>query len=152
MRKSSIWYLVADGSQARFVRETPSNRESGERREDLVFEAVHKKLQQIMADRPGRSYSSHDARRSAMEYHSDPVVEQQQRFAEFLIGEFETHHAAGSVDKLIIVAEPHMLGLLRKALPESLKSVVIGEFALDLTNLPESKLYAAIDRLEVPAV
>ncbi len=148
MKQPKTWFLVTDGAKARIVRDLKIRPGTGERLEDLVLEVQHNRRQEIMADRPGRSFSSHDARRSAMEYRSDPVREQQQGFAAKLIEDLEGHRKGEAFDRLVIIAAPRMLGLLREAMPGSLKSVVVGEFAKDLANLPENKLHDTLANLE----
>ncbi|WP_159587477.1 host attachment protein [Chelativorans xinjiangense] len=149
MRKPKTWILVADGAQARIVRELTRDPETGERLEDIVHRMQHKPLRQIMSDRPGRAFASHGARRSAMQYHADPVRERQRQFAAMLIDELEKHHAAGALERLVVIAEPRMLGLIREALPPALKPLVVEEFGKDLIKLPTEKLYAAIADLGV---
>jgi Protein required for attachment to host cells len=75
MKAKRIWVLVADGARARIIRELVLGADAGERLDDIVFDAEHKQLREIMSDRPGRTFASQGARRSAMEYHSDPVRE-----------------------------------------------------------------------------
>lgn len=148
MKKPIIWFLIADGAHARIVRQLERDRETGGRLEDIVFDVDHKPLREIMADRPGRSFASSDTRRSAMAYHSDPVREQKIQFAAMLAGQLEEHRTASAFDRLVIVAEPRMLGLLRDALPVGLKSVVSAEIAKDLSNLPTAELYTTIANLD----
>ncbi|MBD8892671.1 host attachment protein [Roseibium litorale] len=147
MKRPKTWFLVTDGAKARLVREVMRNSETNNRQEDIVFEREHERLGEIMSDRPGRSFSSHDNRRSAMEYHSDPVHEQQERLAEMLVDKLEAFRIERAFDHLVIVAEPRMLGILRKILPETLKSVVSREVAKDLTSLPEGELQDALMKL-----
>ncbi|WEX10810.1 host attachment protein [Chelativorans sp. AA-79] len=144
MKKPRTWILVTDGGQARIVRELACDAETGERLDDLVFEIEHKPLRRIMADRPGRSFESHGARRSAMEYRSDPVRDRQRRFASMLSKHLQYHHAAGEFDRLAVVAEPRMLGIVRQTLPAALREVVVSEIGKDLTKLPADELYAAL--------
>lgn len=148
MKRPTQWFLIADGAQARIVSQLERDQETGSRLDDIIFDAEHKPLRKIMADKPGRSFASSDARRSAMEYHSDPVREQKSRFAEMLAEQLEKHRAAADFDRLVIIAEPRMLGLLRDALPAPLKSVVNAEIAKDLSNLPAAELYTAIAGLD----
>lgn len=95
VKKPRIWILVADGSRARIVRYDANGKHS----DDLVFEADHKQLKEIMADKPGRSFASMGAKRSAMEYHSDPVragalcgPEPREGEARFFRGTFRHRH------------------------------------------------------------
>ena len=144
MKARRTLVLVADGARARILREPGSSADGGDRLEDLVFEADHKRLREIMSDRPGRSFASQGARRSAMEYHSDPVRGQEEEFAATLVSQLVRHHAAGDFDRLAIVAEPRMLGHLRQKLPAFIRKLITSEAARDLTKLPTDKLRDAI--------
>lgn len=147
MKTKTTWVLVANGARARVVRDLGTGAE--DRQEDLVFEIDHKQLREIMADRPGRSFASEGARRSAMEYRSDPVQEQEARFAATLLEQMEQRLAAGEFQQLAIVAEPRMLGVMRKKLSPTLRRAVVGEVAKDLTKLPERELLEAIAELGI---
>lgn len=149
MKQNRTWILLADGARARIIRQLKADSESGERPEDLTYEFQKEQLREIMSDRPGRSYSSHDARRSAMEYHSDPVREREKDFADQLLAELERHQAAGQFDRLAIIAEPRMLGLIRDRISKQLQALVIAEIDKDLTKLPRTELVGAIVELGV---
>ncbi|MFD2252591.1 protein required for attachment to host cells [Pseudochelatococcus lubricantis] len=149
MRAEKTWVLVADGARARIVRDLGTSLEAGERPEDLVFEIDHKQLREIMADKPGRAFSSHGVRRSAMEYTSDPVQEQEAAFAATLLEELERRHAAHEFDKLAIIAEPRLLGVIRRILPAALRETVVNEISKDLTKLPNRELREAIAELGI---
>lgn len=148
MKKLRVWILVADGSRARIVRYGPAGEHAG----DLVFEADHKQLKEIMADKPGRSFASVGAKRSAMEYRSDPVRQQTEDFAAFLAEQLERHQAAGEFDRLAIVAEPRMLGTIRPRIPRAVAPTVVAEIDKDLTKLPVHELYEAVAGLDIPGL
>jgi protein required for attachment to host cells len=147
MKAKMTWILVADGARARIVRLVEPKAQIENQTEDLVFEIDHKQLREIMSDRPGRSFASEGARRSAMEYHSEPVQEQEARFATMLLGELERHHAAHEFDRLAIIAEPRMLGTIRQKLSPALRRTIVGEVAKDLTKSPRQELLSAIVEL-----
>jgi len=157
MKPPRIWVLVADGSRARIVRNPAQNTrdrlperiETAESNEDIVFEAEHKPLREIMSDKPGRSFASEGARRSAMVYHSDPVRNQEKEFASTLIATLEERRQAGEFDRLVVVAPPRMLGLIRQQLPDALRDVVTGEIAKDYTKLGWKQLRGAIAGIDL---
>lgn len=72
-------------------------------------------------------------------------------FAGTLAQELERRHAAGEFDLLAIVAEPRMLGTLRRKLSPALRAAVVKEVPKDLTKLPERELREAIAALDIPA-
>lgn len=144
MKAKTTWVLVADGARARIVRDVATGVATADRPEDLVFEIDHKQLREMMADRPGRSFASEGARRSAMEYRSDPVAEQEAAFADMLLERLEQRHAAHEFDRLLIVAEPRMLGLIRQKVSPTLQRAVVKEVPKDWTKLPPDELRQAI--------
>ena len=153
MKPLRIWVLVADGAHARIVRNAFHHSEMGEPLEELVFSAPHKRLREIMADKPGRAFASADSRsRSAMEYRSDPVHEEQQAFAGMLVSVLEEHRLASDFDRLAIIAAPRMLGDLRDAMPAGLSEITVAEVPKDLTKLTDLELREAIAQLEVKQV
>src|SRR5690606_23382694 len=148
MKAKTSWVLVADGARARIVRDLGMDTGAEDRLDDLVYEIDHKQLREIMADKPGRGFASEGARRSAMEYRSDPVQEQEVEFAGMLLDELERRHAADEFGRLAIVAEPRMLGTLRQKLPAALRQAVVKEVPKDLTKLPVKELREALAALD----
>lgn len=144
MKRPRTWILLADGGSARLVRQLRPDPETGERLEDISLSHEEKPLRQIMSDRPGRSFSSTSRHRSAMEYGSDPVRDGHRQFAARIVEELSQHRAAGSFDRLILIAEPRMLGLLRDELDEPLRAMIADEIDKDLIKLPREKLIEVV--------
>jgi len=145
MKAKETWVLIADGARARIVRHAQEGIEA----EDLLFEFDHKQLGEIMSDRPGRSFASEGTRRSAIEYRSEPEKEQEARFAEALLAELERRLHAHEFDRLAIVAEPRMLGMLRKGISPALRRSVVTEVPKDLTKVPRHELGVVIAQLDL---
>lgn len=140
MKRKQIWALVANGATARIIKDI----RAGQAPETIEFLRDHPRMGEIMTDRAGRSFSSADTRRSAMEPHSDPVQEHQRLFAGELSTALEQHCAAGEFDELIVIAAPGMLGDLRQSYPKKLRASITHEVDKDLTNLTAAKLIKAI--------
>lgn len=151
MRRSRTWLLIADGSRARLVRQLHPDRQTKGRIEDLVFVHEQKPLKDIMSDRPGRSFSSTDSRRSAMEYAADPVGESRKRFARQLAVELLSQLEADAFDRIVVAADPRMLGLIRENLDPKVRERVADEIAKDLVKLPHERLIEVI-RAATPVV
>lgn len=149
MKAKVNWVLIADGSRARIVRQNDMNGETGAQSQDLVFEFDHKRLGEIMTDRPGRSFASEGVRRSAMEYRSEPEKDQEAHFANTLVDALERALHAHQFDQLSIIAEPRMLGIIRQKLSPGLREAVIAEVAKDLTKLPREELDTALAHLGI---
>jgi protein required for attachment to host cells len=143
--KKHIWILVANSSNA-IIYEALNNHSLKEL-ERLEHPASRLHDQDLVSSRPGRSFDSIGPARHAMEYTTSPKTHEFQLFAQELV-----HHLEKGVDKalfnrLYIAATPHFLGILREALPERLKHLVIGEVHKDLTQAREDHI-----RQELPDV
>ncbi len=140
MKPTITWIVIADGDQAKvFEHEGPGK---GLRAiKDLQFEQEHLKAQEIMADKPGRTFSSAGpGARSSMEYSSDPVAVRERRFVERLADMLNEKQQQGKFDRLVIAAAPAALGDIRPALSDKVKETILAEMPKDLTNVPTQKL------------
>ncbi|HWA18081.1 MAG TPA: host attachment protein [Devosia sp.] len=145
MKPVVTWIVVADGAQAKiFENDGPGK---GLRPlPDLNREQDHLQAREIMADKPGRSYSSAGpGSRSSIEYHTDPVEVRERRFVEDLAGRLEASRADGAFQRLVIAAAPNALGDLRPALSEAVRKTIVAELPKDLTNVPIPKLTEHLD-------
>ncbi|MGV3490095.1 MAG: host attachment protein [Devosia sp.] len=138
MKAKVTWILIADGATAKVFEHHP--KEGFTAVEDLMFAQEPLKASEIMADKPGRSFSSGSDGRSAMEYSSDPVAVRERRFVEHVAEELERKHRQKAFDQLIVAAAPTALGDLRPAFSKGLKDVIVAELPKDLTNLPTPQL------------
>lgn len=135
----TTWILIADGARARIVK----NDGPGlgiDALDELIFESENRKVGDIMADKPGRSYDSVGGGRHAMEYSADPVRRDEQAFANMLTQVLFKAHEKGDYSRLILVAPPQMLGDLRAAMPDALKGAIEAEINKDLTQIPNGDL------------
>lgn len=146
MKAKTTWILIADGAQAKVFEHTGPGK--GLRAlEDLQFEQEPLQAQEIMADRPGRSFASAGSARSAMEYSSDPVAVRERRFVEKVAEELDKHLQKGEFERLIVAAAPTALGDIRPAFSKALKAAIVAELPKDLTNIPTPKLEAHFTEL-----
>lgn len=114
---------------------------------ELVLRSESRNLRDIMSDKPGRSFSSMGGgRRSAMEYASDPIAEDQREFIRQAITLLESHRRAGDFDRLAIFAEHDMLGHLRQLMPQSLRDMVIREVPKNFLHLAAQELAEVVVR------
>lgn len=149
MRKPVIWILLADATRARVVRIPQHSHDFQQAPLETTLEvsAEHRPLREIMADRPGRSFTSITGRRSAMEYRSDPVRDETRSFATSIMSAVEARFKRGDFDQLVICAPPRMLDALRETMPEALAAVINSAVAKDFTKLPELELHKRLQDL-----
>lgn len=140
---SKTWALVINGARCRIVRGLSNSAEDA--LAELVLRSESRNLREIMSDKPGRSFASKGGgRRSAMEYASDPIAEDQRDFIRQAIALLESHRRAGEFDKLAVFAEHDMLGHLRRLMPRTLADLVIREEPKNLLHLPAHELLEVV--------
>ena len=102
------------------------------------------------SDRPGRMFDHgplSGARRGATAHHgtggdNHPREHEAMLFAQQIAAELERARRDDRFERLVVMAEPNFLGMLRKALPSTLRSIVVAEVAKDLAQQPVSAVRA----------
>lgn len=147
MKPKVTWIVIADGNQAKvFEHEGPGR--GLKPLKDLHFEQEPLKASEIMADKPGRSFTSAGpGSRSSMEYSTDPVAARERKFVEKLADVLNEKQSEGKFDRLVIAAAPAALGDIRPALSDAVKETILAEMPKDLTNIPVPKLAEHFDGL-----
>ena len=130
MKPTITWVVLADARSAQIVRNTGPGK---------GFEEVPGKLYEASppteyADEPGQGHSSHGPGRTS-KTRRDPKSLAAAAFAETIAAELAESHRRGSFDRLILVAGPHMLGALRAALAEPVRTSLHAEVDKDLTGV-----------------
>ncbi|WEZ82859.1 host attachment protein [Rhizobium sp. 32-5/1] len=141
---TTTWILAADGNQARLLKGVNFLKDDNQNLEQEVFQLDTKRAQDIMADKPGRSHSSTGHGRSAMEYSSDPVREEQQKFTSDVADKIDDYAQQGAFDRLVLCAAPQTLGDLRSMLSARVREKTTVEINKDYSNLPTDKLIASV--------
>ncbi|MBN9056482.1 host attachment protein [Shinella sp. PSBB067] len=141
---ATTWILAADGNQARLLKGVNLLKDGQQNPEQEVFRWEPKKAQDIMADKPGRSHSSVGPGRSAMEYSSDPVREEQQKFTAEVASRIDDYAAEGAFDRLVVCAAPQTLGDLRSKLSDKARTLTTAEIDKNFSNLPTEKLISSV--------
>lgn len=135
MKAIVTWVLLADGGQARIlVNDGPGKGLSAVK--GLSFAQDNLRAQDIVTDKPGRSFASVGHGRSAMEPKTSPVEQREATFVRNLADVLETKRAEGAFDRLIIAAAPTALGDIRPALSDGVRKTIVAELPKDLTNIP----------------
>jgi protein required for attachment to host cells len=112
---SNHWIVVADNSSARiFTVDDPH----GELLQVDILEhpEAREHARDLNADRPGRSFDSKGEGRHAMGVSVDPVEQEIIRFARQVVDHLKAACNDGRCNRLLLVAGPHLLGLIRKHL------------------------------------
>ncbi len=127
---SKKWVVVADQSKARiFTVDDP--RGPLLQVDELEHPEARKREQELISDRPGRSFDSAGQGRHAMGTSVEPKKEEAVRFAKQVADYLQAAHHEGRFNRLLLVAGPPLLGLLRDKL-KSLSGANISEIDKNL--------------------
>jgi protein required for attachment to host cells len=122
------WVVVADRSRARIF-SVDSPRGPLHEIEDLVHPESRAHERDLTSDRPGRASDQHvlNAAHSARD-------QQANEFAREIVDCLEGGRINGGFERLVLVAAPDLLGLLRKALNGQLSKLVSRTIDKNLTQ------------------
>ncbi|OWV99834.1 host attachment protein [Rhizobium sp. R693] len=95
-------------------------------------------------DRPGRVYGTAGGARSAVET-PDLHERDEQNFLLGVAREVEKDIARGALQRLLLVAPPRALGILRASLTSAPKNVIVGEIAKDFTKMPVHEIETRLE-------
>lgn len=139
MKPTKTWVLLADGARARILENDGPGRGLHEV-EGYEYSSDHAATHDLVADRQGRSHSSHGPARSAIESRTDPHRQLKAHFAQHLAEVLAKGLEQKAFDRLVLVASPVTLGDLRHTISDHVKATVAGEIAQDLTKMPNADI------------
>jgi protein required for attachment to host cells len=133
--------VIADSGKAKFlVHERPAQRLEKLPGLDMAVDVPP--AREIMADRPGRSFSSVGPGRSAYEPKSDPRDLKEKEFSRQVTARIAPAMEQARADAVVIAAAPRALAEMRKALPAEVSGKLFATLDKDLTNTPENELFS----------
>ena len=141
--KHGVWVVVADGEKFLLLRNNMDSQDMDLRviGED---EIANPPAREQSSDRSGRMNDDGPGAKSALA-ETDWHKVAKERFAEELADKLETAARKDRFSEIVIVADPHSLGQLRKALGDATRARVIAEFDKDLTNMPVHEIEKALE-------
>ncbi len=133
--------LVADQAEARFY-DTEGVAGPLSKAGEMLDPKAHLHDRDLVSDRPGRVFDHAPAqsrRRGAVARHGTgseqtPRKHEASSFAHRIAAQLESDLRAGQYDRLVVMAGPGFLGLLRQALPRSVQGVIAAEVPKDLVH------------------
>ncbi len=139
MKPTVDWILVADRSRARIVHALPGGMTPWPILASFIHVESRMSGLQLKSDAPGR-VSLPGGVRSAVEPHEDATHVEARRFATQLAEILDRDRQGGRFDRLIVIAAPMFLGVLRSVWPDPLRKQIVHEENLDLVGLDEPEL------------
>jgi protein required for attachment to host cells len=140
-----IWILVANQSEARVY---SADRIHGGLTLGRTFThpagAAH--VRDLITDAPGRGYDRTGPARHSMEPDTGVKEEERRRFVKEVVEWLSGAHLQGKFDRLVLLAAPAVLGVLRKTLSGGLQQAVVKEIPKDVIGQSEDKIQAQLVR------
>ena len=146
--KTMTWVAVADGAKALVFENLGTELEPALhvlRKEELDNPPTREQG----TDRPGRRPDTGIGQRSAME-ETDWHDIAEERFLRAFAERLNRAAEAGRVARLVLIAPPRALGVLREALAGPAAGIVAAEIDKDLTNQPVDKIESQVSRALKP--
>jgi protein required for attachment to host cells len=101
---------------------------------------------ELETDRPGRRFGGTDGNRHAVDGERSTERHEMELFAKEVARTLDGARVRHEFDHLVLVAGPRMLGLLREALPDPCRSVVVAEVAKDLVHQDPAAIRDTVPR------
>ena len=142
---NKTWILVANQAEAQIY---SSDRLPGNL---LLVDVLENKegtshQRDLVSDAPGRSFDSTGSGRHAMEPNTGVKEEQRRRFVKEIVERLQTIKTKGGFDKLVLLAAPAVLGVLRKTLSADLIKIVVKEIPKDVIGQGVEKIQSQLVR------
>lgn len=140
---STIWVVSANSAAANFYTARTAIAPLAEQKQ-LSHPASRKKQSELVTDQAGRAFDSAGQGRHAMEQRVNAHEHEHEVFAREVAQELETIRDQHDIQRLVLVAAPAFLGMLRAELSEPLKALVSLEIDKDYTSLRPDELRARL--------
>jgi protein required for attachment to host cells len=101
---------------------------------------------ELESDRPGRRFGGTDGNRHAVDGERSTERHESELFALQVARALDGARTRHEFDRLVLIAAPRMLGLLREALPAACRTVVAAEIAKDFVHHDVETIRDAVPR------
>jgi len=129
---SKMWIVVADEAKARILSLDKLTEPLVEIK-NFYSEEAKKRDQDIVSDKSGTSYDSSGQGRHSMGEKNEKKEQYGIRFAKEISDSLEKNRLLNTYTKLVIIAAPRFLGLLRKTFSKEVSEMISLEVDKDLT-------------------
>jgi protein required for attachment to host cells len=115
--------------------------------ETIKHDAGRRRDRDVDSDRPGRAFDRASAARHALSSEETPHDHDAHAFALSLGQRLKHAHQEHLFSRLVLVAEPRFLGMLREALDAQTAHTVAASVAKDLEHIPPAELMGHLPEL-----
>jgi protein required for attachment to host cells len=139
MKRIRTWVVIANSAHARFLLNDGQGHGLVELR-DLDLKQDHLATQELVTDRPGRSFNSNGSGKHAVDTASDQKRLEEKKFAGKVVALLATKFRENSFDRLILVSGPTMLGDIREKLLNDVSGCIVTEVPKNLNHYSNEDL------------
>jgi protein required for attachment to host cells len=136
---AAMWIVVADSSAARIFRADEPDGALTEL-ESIAHPEGRMLARELTSDLPGRAFDSAGQGRHIVENQVGPRQQAAIDFANFLSKRLDKARVQHEAERLVLVAPPDFLGLMRKALTIATHRMVVLELDHNFVKLPPKEL------------
>lgn len=145
MKSIRTWILIANAGRARVLQNLGPGKGATPVDGLDSISTLPSSTNEIVEDRQGRSFESVGSVRHPLTPATDPRKKVKREYLEMLADQLDERLKVGEFDKLVVVAPPPALGVLRGAYSDRLSAAISGEIAKDLTKTPDHELNAHLE-------
>lgn len=144
---SATWALLADSSRG-LLYSNPGKGKSWSLVKEYAHPASRVSEGGLTTDKAGRMHASGaNGARSAMQSPTSPKEVEAEHFAHELAEALHAGHGQQSYKRIVLVAPPHFLGLLRKTLNATVSKLIGASADKDYMHLSEKDIHMHLDAL-----
>lgn len=133
------WIVVTNSNRCRFYLFDSHKKILTFLKELSHPENRHKSGDYFTSDKPGRYHSASTARGS-YEPRTDPKESGVQHFSHEIANDLDHARTRNEYEKLILIAPPHMMGLLLEQCNKHVKQLIINEIKKDIVHYTDHEL------------
>ena len=129
----TTWVVVADSSRGKiYLQDQPNS--ALQETADLVHPSARLHGVDLSSDRAGRHVGAFGQGSHVFDTRTEAKEHEAENFAKEIAERLESARTSGELQKLVLMAPPEFLGLLREQLSDELRRLVVEEIAKDLVT------------------
>ncbi len=136
---SMAWVVVADAARARIF-SSGQNTSTLKELETLAHPEGRMHEQKLVSDLPGRRHGASVGGQHSVGDEVEPKKQEAINFARSIADHLDKARAENKFSKLIIIAAPAMLGMLRDSISNETEKLLVEEIDKDLTQHSEEDI------------
>ena len=153
MTQAILWILVCDAGRARLFQMEQADRL--QLLEELEHPASRARIRDLMADANGRKPNGQPGHRNNHRPGAAPDTDAKEveamKFAQELAERLDKGRVEHRFDRLVLVAPPHFLGLLKATLDNQVQKLLAHTVDKDLTSIQARELPQRLSLAEIAA-